>query len=265
MELEVVKKTGNYSLDVFKQSWLLGARQFIPLVIAWALTLAGPLFIGGCTVTLGLIADKLMGFNHPAWASLLGLIIPVLLIGWFWAGWIYVTLKIARGISPKFTDLFRPVSQCSSAFLVLLGTSILIGLGMMCFVLPGAYLFLKFQFAPYYIVDRDMGPLEAVKQSWRDTDRLFVPLAFLDLGFWALHMVSGAIFIGPFLCFMAQQVASAIAYNKWLVDEDVSGLTDTLYKDITSSKPPVTGKSIEQDSPPVVMDLSKQKENETLP
>lgn len=238
MELEVVKKTGNYTMEVMKQSGLLSVRQFFPLLVAWALTLLGPLCLGGVSVILGLIADKLMGFQHPAWATLLGLVVPVLLIGWFWAGWIYVTLKIARGLSPRFTDLFRPVSQSCSAFLVLIITTVAIGLGLMCFVLPGAYLFLKWQLAPYYIVDRDYGPIQALGQSWKDTDRLFAPMSVLDLAFWVLQTAVGPTVVGPFLCFMWQGVSTGLVYNNWLVDEDVISITDELYKGITGPKAP---------------------------
>jgi uncharacterized membrane protein len=264
MELEVVKKAGIHSFEVFKQAWLLGARKFIPLVIAWFLTLPLPLFIGAVLFLLGLMADRLMGAHGPGWATVLASAVLLIMIGWCWAGWNYVCLKIARGISPRFSDLFRPVSQCSSGFLALMVTSVAIGLGMMCFVLPGAYLFLKFQFTPFYIVDRDMGPLEAMKQSWRDTDQLFVPLALMDLMFWSLHFISGAIFIGPFLCFMAHQVANAIAFNKWLADEEVSTITHDLYKEITASKPPQASSAVEEGAPDVVLDLPKQKENEKL-
>lgn len=274
MELELFKKAGIHSFDIFKQSWLLGARKFLPLVIAWFLTLLVPLFIGGCLLVCGAMFDQWF-FHRAGYATLLGCGLLVTMLGWCWAGWNYVCLKIARGITPRFTDLFRPFSQCSSGFLALMMTSIAIGLGMCCFVLPGAYLFLKFQFTGFYIVDRDMGPIEAMKESWKDTDRLFVPLAFMDLMFWSLHFISGAIFIGPFLCFMAHQVANAVAYNTWLVDEDVTSITHDLYAQITASKAPTPHRladetddadedASEDTAPDTVLKTPKKKQNERL-
>jgi len=82
------------------------------------------------------------------------------------------------------------------------------------------FFFLKFQLAPFYIVDRNYGPLKAMKQSWHDTDMVFVPLAMLDLLFVGIQLLTAPLVFGPLICHIGLTVASAIVYAKWLIDED---------------------------------------------
>lgn len=219
MTYQLIKRRTTYALGTLKESWILCFKEFFPLFLSWGASLAGPVLLLGIGVVTGGIIDKMMGFKHAAWATLAGLLIPGMLIGWLWAGWIFISLKVARDIPVKMGDIFRPLGQTLSALVVLVITSILIGLGSFL-VIPGALLFLKWQLAPYYIVDRGYGPIEALKQSWEDTRTLFIPLAILDLCFVGLSALSAAMIFGPFLCHMALAVATALVYSKWLTDEN---------------------------------------------
>lgn len=219
MEYQLIKSRTTYALGTVKDAWVLCFHEFFPLFIAWAASLAGPVLLLGLGVVVGGVADRMMGFKHAAWGTLGGLLVPGLLIGWLWAGWIYVSLKVARSVPVKFSDIFRPLGQTLSAFVVLVISSTLIGL-LSFLVIPGALLFLKWQLAPYYIVDRGYGPIKALKQSWEDTKTIFIPLVLLDLIFFGLHTASAVTVFGPFLCHMALAVATAVVYSKWLIDDN---------------------------------------------
>lgn len=219
MQLQLAKST-IHSLDVLKDSFCLGLKQFFPLLGAWFFSLGGPVFLLGVGVVVGQIIDRLHGYRQAGPATLVGLIVPGLIIGCCWAGWTYVTLKIARGLPVKVSDVVRPINQVFSGLAVLLISTPLIGIGLML-VIPGALLFMKWQLAPYYVVDQNYGPIRALKQSWRDTDRLFVPFGILDLMFAGLHAASGVTIIGPIFCHMALGVASALVYTKWVQNDEL--------------------------------------------
>ncbi|HEY9783998.1 MAG TPA: hypothetical protein V6D17_01260 [Candidatus Obscuribacterales bacterium] len=219
-QFPVAKKYSIYSLSVLKDSWILSLKQFFPLFGAWLVSLGGPILILVLGVFGGLAIDHLWGFKHAGPATLVGILLPGLFIGCFWAGWALVSLKIARRLPVRMRDLIRPPNQMLSALVALCITSTLIGLGMFLIV-PGALLFLKWQLAPYYIIDRNYGPIQALKESWRDTDQLFVPLGILDLIFFGLHTLSSVTIFGPVMCHMALAVATALVYNNWLGDENL--------------------------------------------
>jgi hypothetical protein len=220
MKTELLKRAASYSLETLKDSFFLTFRNFFPLLAAWFLSLGLPvifMIVGGLG---GSIMDHLSRDKHSGMSTLFGSLIPGLFLGLLWSGWIFSSLKAARRDAIRFGDLFRPIPQMFSAFAVLIITTILISLGMTILVLPGAFLFLKWQLAPYYIVDQGSGPIEALKLSWQDTNEVFVPLAILDLCFAGLHAALSFTGIGLVLLHMVLAVASALVYSKWLGDEE---------------------------------------------
>lgn len=218
LDLALNKDRLVYAVGTLKDSFVLTIRRFFPLFLSWGLSLFVPCLLLAVGVVGGLMADHAAGNSQAGIWTLLGLVIPGALIGWMWAGWNLVCLKVVRGLEVRWTDLFRPIGQILSAFMVLILSTTCIGL-LSFLVIPGALLFLKWQLAPFYIVDRNYGPLQALNASWRDTDRVFVPLALLDLAFFGLHTISAPLIFGPILCGLAMGVASAIVYNSWLADE----------------------------------------------
>ncbi len=220
MEIQL-KKSSVYSLAVLKESGLLSMKQFFPLLGAWIISLFGPVVLMGIGVMVGLLIDKMLFHLKDAGpASLIGLVIPGLLIGGFYAGWIFITLKIARQDSVQMTNLFRPIPQMFSAAMVLCLTTIAMAIPA-ALVIVSPIIFLKFQLAPYYVVDQGYGPIQALKRSWLDTNRIFVPLAILDLIFAAIATAASFTVIVPFLCFMAQSVATAIVYTRWVMNDEL--------------------------------------------
>jgi len=214
----LMKQRATYALATLRDSWVLGAQQFLPLLGAWALSLGVPVAILLFGTFGGLLIDHALGFKNGGFVTLAMLLLPGFLIGGLYAGWALISLKVARGMPCKISDLVRPLPQALSGLAVLCITSIFIGLGSFL-VIPGALLFLKWQLAPYYIVDRGYGPMQALRQSWHDTDRIFIPLAILDLIFVGISALAGFTIIGPIACHMALAVASALVYSRWLTDE----------------------------------------------
>jgi hypothetical protein len=229
MKYQIVKRRTAYAIETFMESWVLSARRFFPLFGAWILTLAGPVFLFIVGVMVGLFFDQStmgsalawgsVGSVFVGWGTFLGFLLPGMMIGWLYASWIMVSLKIARGLDLKPFDLVRPLPQTLSAFAVLLITTICFS-ALSVLIVPAALLFLKWQLAPFYIVDRGYGPIKALKQSWKDTDINFIPLLLLDLMFVAVQALTAATVFGPLICHIGLTVATAIVYSRWLVDEN---------------------------------------------
>lgn len=220
MKLELVKRRSTYALSTFCDTWVVAVRKFFPLFLSWLFSQAIPGLVLIVTVVGGLFLDLKSGFDHGAWWTLGALLVSSLTIAWTWAGWNFITLKVVRGLPVKFSDLFRPLFQTWNAAVVLALSSVLIWLGTVCFVVPGFLLFLRWQLAPFYIIDRGYGPMKALRQSWHDTDMVFVPLLILDLMLAGTGALTAATVFGPLMCLIAVNVASAIVYSKWLTDED---------------------------------------------
>ncbi len=218
-KFEVVKRESIYSLGILPETLALTTKQFFPLFGTWFLSIGMPVVAAIVLIVLACVLDWQLGATAASWGTLAGLLISAGIIGSFWAGWAHVTLKVARGVKTKFTDILRPPGQIVSGLIAVALSSFLIGLGSIL-VIPGALLFLRWQLAPFYIVDQNCGPIEALKRSWHATDRILLPLIVLDLIFVGLTALSGFLLIGPIVVNMALGVASALVYCKWLTDED---------------------------------------------
>ncbi len=87
----------------------------------------------------------------------------------FQVGLTRIWLSAARGEAPVFSDLFSGGSR----FLAMLGMQFLMSfvllVGFLVLVVPGVILALGLSLAQYYLVDQEMGPVEAMLASWDAT------------------------------------------------------------------------------------------------
>lgn len=200
-------------------------QQIFPLVGAWMVSLFVPVFIMACGIFVGLLIDKaLLHLKDPGPASFIALVVPGALIGGFYAGWIQVTLNVARRERVTVADMFQPIHQVITAAIVLCSTVFLMGITSWLFIVA-PIIFLKFQLAPYFVVDQDYGPLASMKKSWTETNRIFVPLAVMDLLFAAASTAFSVTMVVPFACFILQGVASAVVYQRWVVDNELEEIS----------------------------------------
>lgn len=219
MGTELIKARAIYAVDTLKETAVLSFQQWFPLLLGWFMSLGGPVALLGIFAIVCAILDNMFFHTKAGWFTLMGLLVPGVLIGWLYAGWILITLKVARKLPIRMGDLLRPFPVVFNCLGVLLITTIAMGLtGWLVIVAP--LLFLKWQLAPYYVIDRGFGPIQALKQSWHDTDRLFAPLVIADLVIYGVMLVSSPTVIGPIICHMMSGVFSALVYTRWLTDEN---------------------------------------------
>ncbi len=83
---------------------------------------------------------------------------------------VYLQLKAVNGDMPSITECYR---KSFGYLLPLIGMYIvgtfLIVLGLIAFIVPGLLLIRGFLLAPYYVVDKKLGPVAALKQSYHDS------------------------------------------------------------------------------------------------
>lgn len=86
-------------------------------------------------------------------------------------GLVWVFLKAVRHEHFELGDIFGAFSRnYVQAVIAGVVQTILVGVGLLLLIVPGFYLMVKFAFVEYLVVDRKMGAIEAMKESWRMTD-----------------------------------------------------------------------------------------------
>lgn len=190
-------------------------------------------FFIGLLVVVGLI-NFVPGFISELMkkdASVLSIIISIassLLSMVIMMGLIRITLRLHDNEGCKFTDLF----SCFPLFFKYLFGSILYGLiilgGTILLIIPGIIWAIRFQFFSYFIVDKGLGPIEALKRSSLITRGVKWDLFLFGLLLVLINLLGAlCLLIGLFATVPTTMVAMAFVYRKLLTHTDIQG-TETL-------------------------------------
>jgi uncharacterized membrane protein len=138
-------------------------------------------------------------------------------------GLITVSLKVVDMTKPDLGDLFSR----ANLFFKYLGGSILFGLitlgGLILLIVPGIVWALKFQFFSYFIIDKGLGPIEALKKSAAITMGAKWNLLLFALLVTGINMLGAlALLIGLFATIPTSMVAYAFVYRRLLARTDAA-------------------------------------------
>ena len=131
------------------------------------------------------------------------------------AGLTRMWLDAARGVPPRFETLFSGADR----MLPMLGLNLLFVLGTIVgcalFIVPGVLLMLIYPLAPYYVVEGERGPVDALVASWEASagqrGELFV-LALAGMGLGLLGLVTCC--VGLMVTIPLYLLATAVVFTR---------------------------------------------------
>lgn len=145
----------------------------------------------------------------------LGYLVGTVAQAFMMAGMANFSLKVARGQTYAFSDIFEGARWFFPALLINILSTLGVGLGLVLLIIPGIFLALSWCLALPAAVDRNLGAVEALSESFKLTDghRLSLLLLFLILG--GLGLVGlCACFVGIFVAMTIGQIAIARVYTR---------------------------------------------------
>jgi uncharacterized membrane protein len=162
-----------------------------------------------------LVATEAVDQNSPEFwtafggSTFVGLVIQALL----YPGLIKIWVASARGQEASFGLLFSGISRSLPFAGLYLLISLAIGLGCGLLIVPGVILMCGLMPAVFYVVDADMGPIDAMSASWKATDGHKMKLFLLVLLSFVLAIAGVlACCIGSLVTTSVTMVAYAIVY-----------------------------------------------------
>lgn len=126
-----------------------------------------------------------------------------------------ISITLARGGKPEWEDLYNQYPKTLNYLVASILFGLMVIVGLILLVIPGIYLAIRFHMYSYLIVDKNLGAIEALKQSSVITKGSMWNL-FL---FWIVSIIVviiGAIlfFVGLLVAVPVVLVAGGYVYNK---------------------------------------------------
>ncbi len=132
-------------------------------------------------------------------------------------GAIKISLNFCDHKKSSFSTLF---SQYRLFFIYLLTTiiySLIVLLGFILFIIPGIYLAIRFAFFEYFIIDKKMGVIQSLKESWKITKGNFWGLfAFYFIVIIINILGALTLLLGLFVTIPITMIAWAFIYRRLL-------------------------------------------------
>lgn len=188
-----------FGWETAKKNW----KFFIPLL----------LLVLAIEIILNWLGKQIAGNNQVISIvfSLVSWIVSAVLA----LGQIKIALKFVDNQPAKIDDLFSLYKLAFKFFLANLLYSIIVGTGFVLLIIPGIILSIKFSYYAYFIADRGLGPLEALKKSWELTAGIKWNLFLFSLLLGLINLAGVlALMIGLFWTVPLTMVAQAFVFRK---------------------------------------------------
>ena len=162
----VVFKPEKFSIEsAFSIGWAHTKRQFVPLLLVMAVSWAIPMAFAVVSFLFALLIPKdqaVIKLLYSFVAGILSLAVNAILE----LGMINVYLRVLDGDEAKISDLFSATKQMFTYVMGNFCFNFLLFWGYLCFIVPGVIVSIAVQFYSYFIVDKEIGPIESIRASW---------------------------------------------------------------------------------------------------
>ncbi len=199
------KKSGSLIDVSVRKGWSTFTKNPAPVV--------GAFLVGLLLSSVQTIANEVLGYSD----GLLMLIIS--LVGWVISllaslGMAAISLDFVDGKKLNLSHYYEHTDKLVSYFFASLLAGLAVLAGTIALILPGIYIAVRLQFFTYFLLEKKLGAMDALKASWKATSGHFFEL----LGLGIVSMLIGllgllALLVGFFIAVPVISIANAQAYR----------------------------------------------------
>jgi len=156
-------------------------------------------------------------------SNIFTVLISVVILALFFVGIDLGFKKVALDLHDKHHSSVKEMFSCFSltpkALIGWILYAVMVWVGWLLFVLPGFIALLRFAFFPYFIVDKHVGPIAALKKSWHITQHHVWDLFAFWVAIKVIVYFGFLSWLGIILTWPLSTLAYAFFYRKLIVDE----------------------------------------------
>jgi hypothetical protein len=135
-----------------------------------------------------MVGDCMIEVRH-AFLAFVSLATPIAVLV-LWPGWLFVCLKVANQDNFSLRDVLQPMNTIISVFIAAILVGLTCALGYCLLIIPGIFLGIKLLLTPYFVVDKRLGPVAAMGESWQATSGIWWLLFGFNLSFGLLIVIT---------------------------------------------------------------------------
>ncbi len=191
--------------DSFSKAWEAFKSHFADIMLAG-------IVVFFCSILIGVLGRLFFG-SLPA--QVIYRIVSAVLSAFLSIGLIKIGLGALRGGSTDLSQFQQPVSKAVKYVVASFMFSAVMLLGIICFIIPGVYFALRYQFVFVLIADKDVGILEAFAMSSQMTKGSKLDLFGLAIMNLVVNVLGFfALLIGLIVTIPVTQLAKLAAYQQ---------------------------------------------------
>ena len=166
---------------------------------------------GAISTAITFVQEASVGTSGGGMASLVEIVITLVLFP-LGVGLGLLGIRRAAGKDTPVVTLWEPYSHALPLIVMFILMAVLVVAGFFLLVLPGIYLSIAYSFAPYLIVEKNMGVWQALETSrkaitqywWRYFGLMIVALVLIIIG--AIPLLIGLIWVLPIVAIATGEV-----------------------------------------------------------
>jgi len=141
-------------------------------------------------------------------------IIGILVTTYVSAGFLRIILDVIEDKQAKYSDIFKNYKYIFNYWLAEFIAGAATVVGLVLFIVPGIILAIKFQFADYFVVDKNQNAIQALKSSWRITSGIKWNLFLFGLTLIGINILGMlALGVGALVTYPVTMIAQAHVYK----------------------------------------------------
>ncbi len=149
------------------------------------------------------------------WSSMGVSMVDFVLTAIIWMGIIKISLNFYDKKESEIEDIVSPYYLFFKYLLASIVYFIIVILGFVLFIVPGIYLAIRLWFFDYFIIDKEMGPLDSLKSSFHATKGNVLKLLLFLILMGVINILGVLLLvIGLFITIPVTILASVFAYRK---------------------------------------------------